>query len=261
MLGHGYWHRRFGGDRAVLERALTINARPHQIIGVMPAGVPFRRRARPHPAAADRPRTADTRLPAPGRGQAEARRHAGAGQRRCRSRAPCLVRQLRSERPGGAHRAGRRRCGPSNRTSSATSAGRSGSDGNNRHRAADGVRERGQPAAGARGRTPAGVCDSRGAGRALDASGAPAAGREPDARACWAARWAWASPTAGCARWWRWGPSNLPRLTRISIDPVVLGFALTISLLSGLLFGLIPILKYARPQARGRARPAVAAAP
>ena len=44
------------------------------------------------------------------------------------------------------------------------------------------------------------------------------------------------------------GPSNLPRLAEISIDPVVLGFALTVSLLSGLLFGLIPILKYAGPQ-------------
>ena len=41
MLTHGYWHRRFGGDRAVLERALTINGRPHQIIGVMPADFRF----------------------------------------------------------------------------------------------------------------------------------------------------------------------------------------------------------------------------
>jgi predicted permease len=47
------------------------------------------------------------------------------------------------------------------------------------------------------------------------------------------------------------GPSNLPRLAEISLDPVVLGFALTISLMSGLLFGLIPILKYARPRLAG----------
>jgi len=39
------------------------------------------------------------------------------------------------------------------------------------------------------------------------------------------------------------GPSNLPRLSEISIDPVVLGFALTISLMSGLLSGMIPIVK------------------
>src|SRR5688572_30165007 len=43
-------------------------------------------------------------------------------------------------------------------------------------------------------------------------------------------------------------PSNLPRLADISIDPVVLGFAAVISLLSGVLFGSISILKHARPQ-------------
>ena len=43
-------------------------------------------------------------------------------------------------------------------------------------------------------------------------------------------------------------PSNLPRLADISIDPVVLGFAAAISLLSGLLFGSISILKHARPR-------------
>lgn len=34
-------HRRFGGDRAVLERVLTIDARPYQIIGVMPTAFRF----------------------------------------------------------------------------------------------------------------------------------------------------------------------------------------------------------------------------
>jgi predicted permease len=40
-------------------------------------------------------------------------------------------------------------------------------------------------------------------------------------------------------------PSNLPRLNEISIDPTVLAFTLVISLLAGLLFGLIPVIKYA----------------
>jgi predicted permease len=43
------------------------------------------------------------------------------------------------------------------------------------------------------------------------------------------------------------GPGNLPRLGEISIDPRALGFTLALSLLSGLLFGLIPALKYAGP--------------
>jgi predicted permease len=41
ILGYGYWQRTFGGDRTVLDRALIVNARPHQIVGVMPAGFRF----------------------------------------------------------------------------------------------------------------------------------------------------------------------------------------------------------------------------
>ena len=42
--------------------------------------------------------------------------------------------------------------------------------------------------------------------------------------------------------------AHLPRIHDISIDPVVLAFTLGISLAAGLLFGLIPVFKYARPQ-------------
>ena len=41
------------------------------------------------------------------------------------------------------------------------------------------------------------------------------------------------------------GPATLPRLNEIRIDPLVLAFALGVSVLSGALFGLIPVLKYA----------------
>ncbi|HYA63097.1 MAG TPA: ABC transporter permease [Candidatus Sulfotelmatobacter sp.] len=44
------------------------------------------------------------------------------------------------------------------------------------------------------------------------------------------------------------GPANLPRLGEISIDARTLGFTLVLSVLSGLLFGLLPALKYAGPQ-------------
>jgi putative ABC transport system permease protein len=42
-------------------------------------------------------------------------------------------------------------------------------------------------------------------------------------------------------------PANLPRLDNISIDATVLAFTFAISVLAGLLFGAIPILKYAAP--------------
>jgi predicted permease len=43
------------------------------------------------------------------------------------------------------------------------------------------------------------------------------------------------------------GLAHLPRIENISIDPWVLAFTLAISLAAGLIFGLIPVFKYARP--------------
>ena len=43
-------------------------------------------------------------------------------------------------------------------------------------------------------------------------------------------------------------PAQLPRLDEIAIDPIVLLFTLAISIVAGLLFGAMPIVKYARPQ-------------
>jgi predicted permease len=44
-------------------------------------------------------------------------------------------------------------------------------------------------------------------------------------------------------------PANLPRLSEISLDGRTLGFTVLLALLSGLLLGLIPALKYAGPRA------------
>jgi predicted permease len=41
VLTHGYWQRRFGGDRSVVGRAITIDAKPRTVIGVMPADFRF----------------------------------------------------------------------------------------------------------------------------------------------------------------------------------------------------------------------------
>src|SRR6266704_1077425 len=45
------------------------------------------------------------------------------------------------------------------------------------------------------------------------------------------------------------GPANLPRLSEISLDTRAFGFTVLLSLLSGLLFGLIPALKYSGSRA------------
>jgi predicted permease len=44
------------------------------------------------------------------------------------------------------------------------------------------------------------------------------------------------------------GPADLPRLAEISIDAWTLAFTLVVSLFAGLVLGLIPALRYARPQ-------------
>jgi putative ABC transport system permease protein len=43
-------------------------------------------------------------------------------------------------------------------------------------------------------------------------------------------------------------PAHLPRLREISIDPIVVLFTLGVALLTSLVFGMIPVLKYAGPQ-------------
>ncbi len=51
-------------------------------------------------------------------------------------------------------------------------------------------------------------------------------------------------------------PGDVPYLDRVSIDPVVLGFTLTVAMAVGVLFGLLPALRLARqdanPSSRGR---------
>ncbi|MBZ5603128.1 MAG: ABC transporter permease [Acidobacteriia bacterium] len=49
-------------------------------------------------------------------------------------------------------------------------------------------------------------------------------------------------------------PANLPRLNEISIDPAVVIFTLAVSIFAGLLFGLVPAMKYAAPHIAGALR-------
>jgi putative ABC transport system permease protein len=41
VIGHGLWQRRFGGDRAVLGRAIRLAGEPYTVIGVMPPAFQF----------------------------------------------------------------------------------------------------------------------------------------------------------------------------------------------------------------------------
>ena len=41
ILTHAYWQRKFGGDPGVIGRSMSINSRPTEIVGVMPAGFRF----------------------------------------------------------------------------------------------------------------------------------------------------------------------------------------------------------------------------
>jgi predicted permease len=38
MLSHGYWQRRFGGDRSIIGRTITVDSKPREVVGVMPEG-------------------------------------------------------------------------------------------------------------------------------------------------------------------------------------------------------------------------------
>jgi predicted permease len=41
LLSYGYWQRRFGGDRAVIGRNIMVDSQPREIVGVMPQGFRF----------------------------------------------------------------------------------------------------------------------------------------------------------------------------------------------------------------------------
>jgi predicted permease len=44
LLSFGLWQARYGGDRSIVGRTVTLDRRPHTVIGVMPAGFEFPRR-------------------------------------------------------------------------------------------------------------------------------------------------------------------------------------------------------------------------
>jgi putative ABC transport system permease protein len=45
VLGHTLWQRRFGGDPGMLGKSILVDGRPHEVIGVLPAGFDYPSRA------------------------------------------------------------------------------------------------------------------------------------------------------------------------------------------------------------------------
>ena len=41
VLSHGFWLRRFGGDRTVVGRTITLNSEPTEVVGIMPSSFGF----------------------------------------------------------------------------------------------------------------------------------------------------------------------------------------------------------------------------
>ena len=41
IVGHGFWHRRFGGDASLLGRVIQMNGKKYTVVGIMPRGFDF----------------------------------------------------------------------------------------------------------------------------------------------------------------------------------------------------------------------------
>ena len=196
MLSYGYWQRRFGGDKSVIGRSITVESRPREIVGVMPAGFRF----------AD----ADPELIVPARFDRSRQILAGFGfQGIARLKPGVTIAQANadiarmlpiwmnswSNGPGTNSRVYEtwritpalrplKQAGDRQRGQCAV-----GGHGDHRHRDADRLRQRGEPVAGASGGAAAGTRHSRRARRGMGAHRSRAAARKRAARAAWEARW------------------------------------------------------------------------
>jgi predicted permease len=247
ILTNGYWHRIFGGDPAVLQRALTVDGRPFQIIGVMPAGFRF-----DGEVDVVVPLRSDSAKPIPFfRLVGVARLKAGVTLAQANADSARILRLWLTD---------------SGQTDPAFQA---------RYQPA--LRSLKQDVVGDIHKTLWVLMGAIGIVLLLACANVAnlllvrtdARSQEFAIRAALGASWTVVSRQllvesltvallggalgivlayGGLRVLVALGPSSLPRLSEVAIDPLVLGFALMISLVSGLLFGLMPIVKHGRPQ-------------
>ena len=237
-----------------------LDSRPREIIGVLPDSFRFLDRkvslVAPVPPRSQQgvPRAVQLH----GIGAAEAGHDDRAGERRRRPHDPDLA-----DAVPAVPRRQRRRCSKrraSRRTSRSLKddlvgdvrEGAVGADGDDRHGAADRLRQRREPAAGAGRVAAAGAGDSRRARRRHRTDRPRAAARERDARPPRRRR----RPRPGVRRAAAAGRAGAGQPAAASttsrIDLPVLLFTLVLSVVAGLLFGAIPVFKYAARAARAR---------
>ena len=75
----------------------------------------------------------------------------------------------------------------------------------------------------------------------------PAPGRESAARRCLRPPPASSWPVSGSNLLIAFGPENLPRMDRVTIDPAVIAFTAIAAVVSAVIFGLVPALRASRP--------------
>jgi predicted permease len=250
MLSHGYWQRAFGGDPSVIDRVVTIDARPHRVVGVLPAGFRFA-------GESDivLPIRIDPARPVPlFRLLGVARLNAGVTMEQANADVAHILALWRTDFPPGPTDPFRNtRYGPS-------------------------LRPLKQDVVGDIGRmlwvvlatismvlfmACANVANlllvrTDGRRRELAIRTALGAGWTRTARlllvesmtlALFGAVLGVAITYAAVRLLVLLGPANLPRLAEISIDASTLAFAFGVSLVTGVVLGVAPILKYARPRA------------
>ena len=181
VLSHGMWQRRFGGDPASSAARSTLNGAPVTIIGVMPPGFSFPSRRR---VSGGRSRSTRPRRPAAAIFSASiARLKPGVTVAQAGAEMKTISERLAEQYPDTSADESAEVVPVCTSRSSAGTAGAADAARRGRRRRADRLRQRRQPAAGARLGAREGDRDPDGARRRPAPAGDADARREPGARA------------------------------------------------------------------------------